>query len=287
MHAFLESPGSFTNTHRQSSALPRRAAAPAGVANNLSAVARFRAVAERHGWSGALASAAYRASRRKLPIRYGYVLAFNTSVSDTLLGDSPWSGPSDLTFRFLAGEEVQRFAAQPENDLSADFAERLADGRNLCFAALDGGILANYTWFAVEALEAEHNLGVGLTLADNVACAYKAYTHPGYRGRGIHQAAFRRAALALARRRIEHLVLTVEYGNWTSLVSHSRLGCRVLGRIARLETKRAAVSWYAPAAGRLGAIAARTSRRPTIGGGQPAQAASWQAVRIASANGSN
>ena len=143
----------------------------------------------------------------------------------------------DLEYRFLTGDDVQAAAADPLHDLDAGMAKRLPSGRDFCFAAFDGQRLANYAWYALEAIEPEHSFVAGLRLPRDTVYMYKAYTVPAYRGRQIHGAALSRAAGHFRQRGVAQMIAIVEFANWASLRSHAKLGFRPAGRLLCIGRK--------------------------------------------------
>ena len=139
----------------------------------------------------------------------------------------------DFTFRFLSAEEIARFAEDPAYDLEPEMADRAADGRNFCFAALDGDRLAAYGWYARDWIEPEHCDGFGLRMPPEVVYMYKGFTHPDYRGKRLHGAVMGLALRDFAADRVRALISTVEWTNDASLKSCARLGYRQLGLLAR------------------------------------------------------
>jgi ribosomal protein S18 acetylase RimI-like enzyme len=136
---------------------------------------------------------------------------------------------SSVETRFLTPDEVRRFAANPSNKLDPVFAERAANGLDLCFGAIHGDRLANYGWYALGCVEPEHAAGAALGLPPNVAYMYKVFTHPDFRGRRLNGACMGRAMLALRKRGIDRVASLVYWSNESSLRSCQRLGFRRLG----------------------------------------------------------
>jgi ribosomal protein S18 acetylase RimI-like enzyme len=156
--------------------------------------------------------------------------------------------------RFLGPEEIRSFSRDPANDLSEGMADRAAASRDLCFAAVskENGRLAAYGWYAMECIEPEHNLGVAMSYPPDVAYMYKGFTHPDFRGKRLHGALMGMALRELGSRGVGKLVSTVEWTNWPSLRSCSRLGYVVLGTIVVLGPGDGFIL-HVPAAGkRLG-----------------------------------
>ncbi|MBI1312249.1 hypothetical protein GC176_13250 [bacterium] len=133
-------------------------------------------------------------------------------------------------FRQLDTHEVAAYARDPANDLDAQMIDRAAGGRDLCFAWLCNGRLASYGWYAFDGIEAEHNAGVALSYPSTVACMYKGFTHPDFRGARLHPIGMGLALQRLRRFGVTSLISTVDWTNERSLKSCDRLGYERLGR---------------------------------------------------------
>jgi GNAT superfamily N-acetyltransferase len=144
-----------------------------------------------------------------------------------------------FVFRFLSAADVDSHAQDPLNDLSPAFADRLECGRDLCFAALDGDVLAAYVWLALGSIEADQNRGrqpesgVAMSFGADTAFVYKAYTRPEYRGRSLYPACLGQALLALADRGVSKLLVTADWTNRPALEGCRKAGFRDLGLIWR------------------------------------------------------
>jgi hypothetical protein len=134
-------------------------------------------------------------------------------------------------FRFLDTHEVAGFAKDPSNDLDEQMVDRAAGGLDLCFAALCDGRLAAYGWYALDAIEGEHNFGVAMSYPSTVAYMYKGFTHPDFRGARLHGLGMGLALKNLKQFGVTALVSTVAWTNEASLRSCDRLGYQRLGRI--------------------------------------------------------
>lgn len=175
---------------------------------------------------------AYRAARRLLGLNVADILALDLDQMRETLPEK-----SKFDFRFLSADEIRSAAGDPVNDLDVNIAERLERGRNYCVGAFEGGRLVNYSWYALDHVEPEHSFGAGLTLPQDAIYMHKAFTLPEYRGQRVHQATIHRASRIFARMGIRRLIAIVEYGNWASLRSHERMGCRRTGRLWMLRRK--------------------------------------------------
>lgn len=146
-------------------------------------------------------------------------------------------------FRFLDTHEVAEFAKDPSNDLDAPMIDRAAGGVDLCFAGLCEGRLATYGWYALDAIEGEHNFGVPMSYPSTVAYMYKGFTHPDFRGARLNGTGMGLALKNLKQFGVTALIASVAWTNEASLRSCDRLGYKRLGRIittggeaARLQT---------------------------------------------------
>ncbi len=182
----------------------------------------------------------YRAARRLFKLEIADILALDLGPMRQMPPEK-----SRFEFRFLSAEEIRAAASDPANNLKAEMAGRLEFGRSFCFAAVDRGRLANYSWYALRHVEPEHSFNLGLTLPDDTVYMYKAFTLPAYRGQRLHQATIHRAVQAFAATGIRRLVAIVEYGHWASLRSHLRMGCRRAGRFCLI--RRRPILWQCDA----------------------------------------
>jgi GNAT superfamily N-acetyltransferase len=144
-----------------------------------------------------------------------------------------------FTFRLLESGEVKRYAADFENELTSDLAERIQAGRDLCYAAFSQQRLAAYIWLALGSLEAEHNRGralrsgVAVSFPPDVAFVYKAFTRPEVRGQRLYPAMLASALDVLESRGVSRLLTTADWTNRAALNSCSRIGFQDLGTIVR------------------------------------------------------
>ena len=187
----------------------------------------LRAEQTRFGWRSMLRLVADRVGGRLLNLKIVNVVWLDVGEVAVTAASLP-----DFTFRFLSPDEVAHYAADPAHDLEPDLADRAADGRNSCFAALDGDRLAAYGWYAREWIEPEHCYGFGLRMPAEVAYMYKGFTHPDYRGKRLHGAVMGLALRAFSEHGVRALISTVEWTNDASLKSCARLGYRQIGQLA-------------------------------------------------------
>jgi hypothetical protein len=151
----------------------------------------------------------------------------------------PDSEPAGFAFRFLAPDEVRNFA-EPQNELTTKFANRVENGRDFCFAALSGDRLAGYAWYAIGSIKAEHNRGknlnsgVAMSLPDGMAFMYKGFVHPKFRGAGLYGYINAKALQRLETCGVTTMISTADWTNWAALNCCWRLGYQDLGLVWRV-----------------------------------------------------
>jgi len=156
---------------------------------------------QRHGGlSARIGSLAYRAAQRAMTLDVSRLMCLDAANVQCVPVDERFS------FRFLNAAEVRAFARDAQNDLTSAFAERMRQGRDLCYAALDGRMLAGYAWLALESIEAEQNRGrsadsgVAASFGSDTAFVYRAFTREEFRGRHLYAACLvRRCKICLCR----------------------------------------------------------------------------------------
>lgn len=179
-------------------------------------------------------SLAYRAARK--------VMTLDVTVVVWLKRESlrlPANDETRVAFQFLAPDEVEQHARDESTGLNPAMAERIAQGSDFCFAALEGARLVSYAWFALDSIEAEHNRGaepasgVAVSFPTNVAFLYNGFTRPEYRGRKLHRAVIGRALLELAPLGIDAVLSTTDWTNRAARRALAGMGFEELGRCYR------------------------------------------------------
>ncbi len=193
-------------------------------------------VRRRFGLQKAVAGLAYRTMKRLVKLRINVLMSRPIAGIDALGIQSTVEG---LEFRALASAEVRAFAADKIYELNDTMADRIDAGHDWCFASLAGDRLVNYSWYALGSIESLH-CHVSLSFPADAVYMYKVFTHPDFRGAGVHQATFIHASRLLATLGLQRIVMFVEYANWDSLRSHVRLGFRTLGLVITAGSGR----WY-------------------------------------------
>jgi len=197
----------------------------------------LRTECSRFGWGSMLRLIANRVGTRICRLNVIHVVWLDVAEVVVTAASLP-----NFTFRFLSPDELSIYARDPANDLEPELVARAKDGRNNCFAALDGDRLAAYGWYARDWIEPEHCYGFGLRMPAHVAYMYKGFTHPDYRGQRLHGAVMGLALREFAAQGVNALISTVEWTNDASLKSCTRLGYRRLGVLA--HARFAGCPWW-------------------------------------------
>jgi len=131
------------------------------------------------------------------------------------------------------------WAADPANDLDADFAREASvgagssaaanGGGDRCYAITRDGALASYGWYSRRPTMITEELR--LHFDARYVYMYKGYTLPEHRGKRLHAIGMARALEAYAKEGTAGIVSYVESNNFASLKSCYRMGYRDLGAI--------------------------------------------------------
>jgi hypothetical protein len=166
---------------------------------------------------------------------------------------------SEISYRPLSAAEVRAFAADPSNDLTADLADRIVGGRNFCFAALASGRLAAYSWCALEAIEAEHALGVALSYPKHVAYLYKGFTPPEFRAKSLRRGILELVFQDMGKRSVRELFALVDATNFSVVRGCPRFGYTLLGHMVLSRLGRCRVLFFPQRAKQLGILFGKES----------------------------
>ena len=230
---------------------------------------RFSELRERHGDAAALRWAFSRSLEKTIRLEVTALVCL-----DRRRANSPGPGgrlPAKFSGRFLTGDEIASFGADPSYDLPALFASRPAAGLDFCFGIFDRERLAAYTWYALRSVEGEHNVGVAMSFPADMAYMYKAFTHPDYRGNALYGTGVMQAFDALASRGITRLLSSINHVNFASRHACRRMGFASLGYLLTLGRSPDRVAWTPRAARELGiefgrrATVADRYARPPVG----------------------
>jgi hypothetical protein len=155
-------------------------------------------------------------------------------------------------FRFLTADEVAKFSQDPAYYIESVLAERVRNGREVCYAALCGDRLAAFGFYALRYVEPQHASGVAMSFPAGVAFMTFGLTHPDFRGARLHGLIMAGALKALGDRGITKFASLVARSNLASLKSCYRLGWTSLGNMTIIGGKRRSIGIYPKAAKELG-----------------------------------
>ena len=204
---------------------------------------RLQAFRERFGTNGALLKSLDTLLHKLLGISIFTVVWLDVDS----LAAMPDPGP-EFEFRFLTADEVARYAADPAYYIEPVMADRVRDGREVCFAALAGDRLAAFGFYALHFIEPRHASGVAMSFPPHVAFMTYGLTHPDFRGARLHGHIMGRALQQLGARGITTFASLVARSNLASLKSCYRLGYESLGNMKIVGGKQHSIGIYPPAA---------------------------------------
>jgi hypothetical protein len=133
--------------------------------------------------------------------------------------------------RFLAPDEVDRFASELESSPVPIIGEALARG-DACYVVLDGERLANIGFYSSRPTPVLNDLVVHFD--PPYWYMYGGFTPVAYRGRRLHALGVLGGALELFDRQIPGLVTVYERTNYRSMVSALRMGWQPCGTLYRI-----------------------------------------------------
>lgn len=185
--------------------------------------------ARRHGWVPALCDTGLKALNRVTTLRILRGVYVERADPAFL------TFPSRYQAGFLSEEQLRRYAADPESQISQAFLDEALARGDQCFALREGETLAAYGWYAMRPTP----IGIedlALRFGPNWVYMYKGYTHPRYRGERLHAIGMSLALEHYVSSGLRGLVSYVEATNYDSLKSCFRMNYRIFGSvlIARL-----------------------------------------------------
>lgn len=133
----------------------------------------------------------------------------------------------------LEASAMERYADDPEYDLTRRTLDEAIVRGDRCAAIFDGQTLASYGWYATQPIRLLEIPGAPLLHFDPAyAYMYNGFTHPAYRGRRLHALGMAAALEAYTREGRAGLVSYVDATNFSSLKSCRRMGYRSFGRVS-------------------------------------------------------
>ncbi len=135
----------------------------------------------------------------------------------------PSNDGSAFDFRFLSSDDVRRLSDELKSDaknvLKSELAALIDQRQARCFAALDQGKLAAYSWFASDQVAAEHNsggskfAGIGLQLPEEMVYLFNAFVSPEYRGQSLNHSIFQKAGEQFVSDGKTRIITTTDWTN--------------------------------------------------------------------------
>jgi len=208
---------------------------------------RLSAFRERFGANGALLKSLDVVLHKVLGVSIFTVVWLEVKALAELAAPDP-----QFEFRFLSADEVEKYANDPAYYIEPVMAERVRNGREVCFAALADDRLAAFGFYALHYIEPQHASGVAMSFPPNVAFMTFGLTHPDFRGARLHGLIMAGALKALGNRGITKFASLVARSNLASLKSCYRLGYTSLGSMTIIGGKRRSIGVYPKAAKQLG-----------------------------------
>ena len=108
---------------------------------------------------------------------------YRVRVRDVRTGSDSLPVIPGISIRELDPDELPEAARDPELRLAVDFVHAARQRGDRAFGAFDGSKLIAYAWRSTST--APHSHGVWVRVHGPYSYSYKAFTVPGYRGRGI------------------------------------------------------------------------------------------------------
>jgi hypothetical protein len=99
--------------------------------------------------------------------------------------------------RVLDRSDLARYSRDARYEISARFLDGIADRDDLCVGAFSGQELVSYRFFAAQPTDIDAHLR--FHFPPGWLYAYKAFTHPAWRGRRLHRELFLRSLPAVSR----------------------------------------------------------------------------------------
>ena len=155
-----------------------------------------------------------------------------------------------ITMRQATRDDLSAAIGDGPGALERVFVDAAVARGDVCFGAFHGSKMIAYTWasFAV----APHGDGLWVTVATTYEYAYKSFTHPDFRGRGIIGQVSRLRDNHSVEQGCRWTVGFVETHNYGSYRANRRLGSRTVGYAGYLKVLGHAFPFRTPGAVRHG-----------------------------------
>ena len=143
-------------------------------------------------------------------------------------------------------QDLERYADDPDNDLSREFLEYAAAQGDTCYATFEGDKLVSYCWNSQKPTAIED--GLHIEYRPGYIYRYKEYTRPSHRGRRISTFARAESLCVSAVSGVKGYAGYVEADNFVSYRALQRSGHMFPGFVIVLGDGAAPWIWHSPAA---------------------------------------
>lgn len=186
----------------------------------------FRNVVARYGLHNGLFHVSYRAGYRIAKM----LVARAVHLTMDALDPGYLEGAQEYETRFLAPDEIRRFAAADPKALPPGWVEEALVRGDECYGVIDGENLAAFGWYANRPTPLDDQLL--MHFGNRYYFMHRGFTAPAYRGQRLHGIGMARALRTLHERGCGELVSHVEVNNFASLRSCERMGYVQIGHLA-------------------------------------------------------
>ena len=136
---------------------------------------------------------------------------------------TPAAASTPVEVRVLDRSDLARYSRDARYEISARFLDGIAARDDLCVAAFSGQELVSYRFFAAQPTDIDAHLR--FHFPPGWIYAYKAFTHPAWRGRRLHREVFLRSLPEVSRWLREPL------GFVTLVLSDNESSAKALARV--------------------------------------------------------
>ncbi|RMH66329.1 MAG: GNAT family acetyltransferase [Calditrichaeota bacterium] len=131
--------------------------------------------------------------------------------------------------RFLSNDELYALSENPDTYISRSFLERNLPKGDMCYAIMQGDVLASYGWYSDKPTLITPELE--LHFDPQWIYMYKGYTMPAFRGKRLHAIGMARSLQAYTEKGYKGIISYVETSNFPSLRSCDRMGYKNFGKV--------------------------------------------------------
>ena len=160
------------------------------------------------------------------------------------LRQAPGDGPPGIVLRRLNADQLLRYAADPQLELSRAIVSAAHARGDWCVGAFDGDRLVGYVWFALR--DAPHIDGVWVRFAPDAVYTYKSFVLPAYRGCGIAVGLYRFADARFLAQGRRYALICVDTDNFPSIAAARKSGALSHGYLAYWRRGNGFVAFHTP-----------------------------------------